>query len=139
MIKRLALLCCILLLPTIAAAAEAQHQLRTTEIGGLVFKYGGVDLLPEVMPPQWLAPLSATTSAWQTDQLAKVFRRGSGLPMEPIKTSDLELSEVDGNQFALSFLARVHTHSWEMKVSPVAGVCRSSCLARLSSGQILLL
>ena len=29
------------------------------------------------------------------------------------------------------------THSWEMKGSPVAGWCHSSCLARPSSGQIL--
>ena len=105
MIKRLALLCCILLLPTIAAA-QSQKEIPTMEIGGLVVKEVQC-LLPTARSPEPPASLPATTSACPTDQPGKGISAWLWTSLGTISTTNPDAYRVDGNQFALAFLGRL--------------------------------
>ena len=128
MIKRLVVLCCILLLPTIAAA-EGTTNYGDFWVGGQV----GAVFTPntDVTFTSPLFPGLEAITALKTNPafsagaiigynfcmpyrpaLGKVFRRGSGLPMEPIQPPRARLhgcdfGKINGNQFALSFLGRL--------------------------------
>ena len=124
MIKRLALLiCCILLLPTIAAAQEDTNY-GDWWVGGQVVEY----LLSTEGGRHGLrVGFSGTINSIHTDaavgagaivgynfcmsyrpSLAKVFRRGPGLPMEPVQPVNRRLfGTLNGNQFALALLGRL--------------------------------
>ena len=154
MIKRWALLiCCILLLPTIAAAKmeyklwrflgwwssmgvfTADRNLNVTGPFGFEFTTRNTIL----MPPLALAPLSATTSACPTDQAGKGISAWLWTSNGTSSTSQSETFRglLMGTSSLWPSWAGSNIHSWEMKVSPVAGGCRSSWPARPSSGQVL--
>ena len=122
MMKRLALLCCILLLPTIAAAAYQPGQTNYGEWWAGVHA-GGLFASDYDTAAQELAALSATTSAWPTDQSGKGI--SAWLWTSPGTSSTTQKPwRVETSSLYLSWPGS-STHSWEMTRLPLAGSCHS--------------
>ena len=154
MIKRLALLCCILLLPTIAAAASQAADVNHGEwwVGGQV----GAIFTGNRNIDATLGPFNATIGNVRTDTgvmagaiggynfcrpYKEVWQRYFGVAVDfqwnSFNQPQQTFQVFRGTSMPYPSWAGYNTRSGEMKGSPMAGLCPSPRLARPSSGQML--